>query len=114
MRYTTNKNRLTAFIAVFFVIFIFCCSCTADQENNITSGIVVDKYDYIPHYTLIVNKIPIIYYHSRRYKIKIQNTIEDQTIERWIELDKETYDTYKIGDWYPREKYVILETDNER
>ncbi len=114
MRYTTNKNRLAAFVAVLFMLIILCCSCTADQKNNIISGIVIDKYDYRPHCTTIVNKIPITFYYSRRYRIKIQNTIEDQTIERWIELDKETYDTYEIGDWYPRENHVILETDNER
>ena len=111
MKYTTNKNRWVAFVAALFMLFMLCCSCATDQENNITSGIVVDKYDYRPHCTAIVNKIPIIYYYSRRYRIKIQNTIEGQTIEQWIELDKETYDTYEIGDWYPRENYAILETN---
>lgn len=107
-----NKNKLAAFVAAIFMLFILCCSCTTDQENNITSGIVIDKYDYRWLYTSIVNKkIPITYSSSRRYRIKIQNTIKDQTIEQWIELDKKTYDSYDIGDWYPRENYAILETD---
>lgn len=111
VKYIMNKNKLAAFVAAIFILFILCCSCTTNQENNITSGIVIDKYDYRPQCTTIVNKIPITFYYSRRYKIKIQNTVKDQTIERWIELDKETYNSYDIGDWYPRENYTISETD---
>ncbi len=111
MRYTANKNRWVAFVAAIFMLFVLCCSCSTDQKNNITSGIVVDKYDYSPRRISIINKIIIMQNSPRQYAIKIQNTVEDQTIERWIKLDKETYDTYEIGDWYPRENYAILETN---
>lgn len=76
-----------------------------DIDYGIKEGQVIDK-SYQSAYTTMSTSgnVTIPQYHPERYSIKIQKDIEGKTKSIWISVDKDTYHSISIGEYYGKEE----------
>ena len=100
-------------IGIFTVIFI---EIKQDIEYGIKKGQVIDK-SYQAAYTTMQynsNSIAIPQYHPERYQIEIQKEIEGKTKSIWISVDKDTYHSINVGDYYGERKDTNENTESNK
>lgn len=80
-----------------------------DIDYGVKEGVIIDKqYEPAYTYTTYTNnyvgnstiRIPQQNYVSERYRVKIQKEIEGKEKSIWINITKEEYEKYKIGEYY--------------
>lgn len=82
-------------------IYLYC----TNEHNKIDSGIVIDKHHTRAHTT--PTRFGMIR-HSESYKLTIKGDKNGKNVEYTFDCSEEEYDSYDIGDKYPKE-----EDDNE-
>ena len=93
-------------MVVVIALFILCiASWIINEHNKIDSGIVIDKHHTSAHTT--PTRFGMIR-HSESYELTIKGEKNGKTVEYMFECSEEEYDSYDIGDKYPKE-----EEDNE-
>jgi hypothetical protein len=93
-------------MVVLFALMIICiASWIINEHNKIDSGIVIDKHHTRAHTT--PTRFGMIR-HSESYKLTIKGEKNGKTVEYTFDCSEEEYDSYDIGDKYPKE-----EEDNE-
>lgn len=95
-----------ALTVIFVVIFIH--GAVVNESNEISEGIVVDKY-YSAAYSSTENRrtskgltIPVTKYHPATYQFKIRGDKNGETVEYVFAVTESEYNAYKIGDYYKR------------
>ena len=101
-----NKVKIFLLILLVFIALFTLTGCTTYGEKE---GKVIDKrftpthivYSYIPiHAGKVTTIMPISRTVKDKYEIKIQKEENETTKECWIEVSKETYEQYEVGDYY--------------
>lgn len=77
------------------------------QKWGIDFGLVIDKKFQSSYSTTTIDrdeenntsKTKTTTYPDT-YKLKLQKEVEGETMEKWIEVDKETYHKYPVGTWF--------------
>lgn len=95
-------------VIIFLIIVIFAAaglgiySATANENNRVSSGIVIEK-DYNAAYTTIqhINQIPMYLHHDEAWYFVIQGEKNEKTVEYRFEVDETTFNKYNVGDKYP-------------
>lgn len=93
-------------ILVIVTIFgLIAIEIKQDIDYGIKEGQVIDK-SYQSAYTTMSTSgnITIPQHHPERYSIKIQKDIEGKTKSIWISVDKDTYHSISIGEYYGKEE----------
>lgn len=93
---------INTLLVVVIVIGILCiASWIINEHNKIDSGIVIDKHHTRAHTT--PTRFGMIR-HSESYKLTIKGEKNDKTVEYTFDCSEEEYDSYDIGDKYPKEE----------
>ena len=96
---------LKALMVLLIAVLIICiASWFANGLNEIDSGIVIDK-----HHTRAARVGRVHYAES--YELTIKGEKNGKTVEYRFGCSKEEYDSYDIGDKYPKEEEDEQETD---
>lgn len=95
-------------IGILVIIMIFgliVIGVKQDIDYGIKEGQVIDK-SYQSAYTTMSTSgnVTIPQYHPERYSIKIQKNIEGKIKSIWISVDRDTYHSISIGDYYGKEE----------
>ena len=88
---------------VLFLLLTLILGC----GPHITKGIVVDR-DFIPKHTvedsIMIDEntsIPITTIVPDAWYITFENVVEERgKVHRTVKVSKNTYNDYKVGDWY--------------
>lgn len=99
-------NILMVVIIIFSICVIAVCiaSVVSNEHNKIDSGIVINK-----HHTQTV-RVGRVYY-PESYTLTIKGEKNGKTVEYRLDCSKDEYDSYDIGDKYPKEEEYEQETD---
>lgn len=97
-------------IVVLIALLILCIVSwiylyRTNEHNKIDSGIVIDKHHTRAHTT--PTRFGMIL-HPESYKLTIKGEKNGKTVEYTFDCSEDEYDSYDIGDEYPKE-----EEDNE-
>ena len=88
-------------MVVLFVLLIICIvSWVSNERNKIDSGIVTDKHHTSAHTT--PTRFGMIR-HSESYTLTIKGEKDGKTVEYTFDVSEDEYDSYNIGDKYPKE-----------
>lgn len=83
------------------VLILFIASWIINEHNKIDSGIVVDKHHTSAHTT--PTRFGMVR-HSESYELTIKGDKNGKTVEYTFDCSEEEYDSYDIGDKYPKEE----------
>ena len=99
-------NIFMVVIIVFSIFAIAVCiaSVVSNYNNKIDSGIVIDK-----HHTQ-TKRVGRVYY-PESYTLTIKGEKNGKTVEYRFHCSKDEYDSYDIGDKYPKEEEDEQKTD---
>lgn len=94
------SNIFMGVIIVFSIFAIAVCiaSVVSNYNNKIDSGIVIDK-----HHTRAARVGRRVYY-PESYTLTIKGEKNGKTVEYRLDCSKDEYDSYDIGDKYPKEE----------
>lgn len=84
-------------VAVIVVLIVCIVGWIANGHNKIDSGIVIDKHHKPP------TRVGKVYYPAS-YTLTIKGEKNGKTVEYRFECSEEEYDSYDIGDKYPKEE----------
>lgn len=96
-------------LTIIAIIGLIVNQIYVDIDYGTKQGTIIDKkynasYTTTTHSTSYIGKstisIPTTKYHPENYNIKIQKKDNGKTKECWIQITKEEYEKYKIGDYY--------------
>lgn len=73
-----------------------------NEHNKIDSGIVIDKHHAKAHTT--PTRFGMMVRHSESYELTIKGEKNGKTVEYTFKCSEEEYDSYDIGDKYPKEE----------
>lgn len=103
-----NKILKISILVIIMVIgLVILTGCEYDYGTK--QGTIVDKkyneaYTSTTYTTTWTGKcmisIPMTRYNPENYNIKIQKEEDGETKECWVQITKEEYEKYKIGDYY--------------
>lgn len=97
----------TGVILILFALLIISGIQYASYGPKV--GTVVDKeyssetsyYTYETIYSGNTSiSVPEYHHEPAKWKLKLQKTEDDKTKEIWIEVPREEYESFKIGDYY--------------
>lgn len=96
---------IMAILVIVTIFGLIAIGIKQDIDYGIKEGQVIDK-SYQSAYTTMSTSgnITIPQYHPERYSIKIQKDIEGKTKSIWISVDKDTYHSISIGEYYGKEE----------
>lgn len=98
-----NVDIVDIIITIMVIVTIFgliAIGIKQDIDYGIKEGQVIDKNYQLVHTTMSTSGKVII----PQYSIKIQKDIEGKTKSIWISVDKDTYHSISIGDYYGKEE----------
>ncbi|MGN1012270.1 MAG: hypothetical protein ACI4ON_00345 [Clostridia bacterium] len=94
---------------VILVIVLSICALANYTSYGERTGRIIDKR-YTPEHTYTTMRttyvgestvsIPVTNYVGEKYEIKLEKEIEDKKKSIWIDITKEEYEKYSIGDFY--------------
>lgn len=88
-------------MVILFALLILCiASWIINEHNKIDSGIVVDKHHTRAHTT--PTRFGMIR-HSESYELTIKGEKNGKTVEYTFDCSEDEYDSYDIGDHYPKD-----------
>ena len=88
-------------MVVVIALGILCiASWIINEHNKIDSGIVIDKHHTRAHTT--PTRFGMIR-HSESYELTIKGEKNGKTVEYTFDCSEDEYDSYDIGDHYPKD-----------
>lgn len=112
----SEKGEALTYIIIAITIIIIValfgiigCSIYTDIDYGTKQGTIIDKkynaaYTSTTYTSTYTGKttisIPVTRYNPENYNIKIQKEDNGKTKECWVQITKEEYNKYKIGDYY--------------
>ena len=100
---------LNILMVLLITVLIICiASWIINEHNKIDSGIVIDKRHTRAHTT--PTRFGMIR-HSESYKLTIKGEKNGKTVEYTFDVSEEEYDSYDVGDKYPKEEEDEQETN---
>ena len=99
---------LVSMIAVVVIAVSFAIVCTFEGYGQRIGKVVDKKYEsestYYTHSTQYVGSssisVPEYHYSPEKFKLKLQKEEDEKIKEIWIEVPREEYENFKIGDYY--------------
>ena len=102
-----NKILKISILIILIIAIIIIIGC--EYDYGIKQGTIIDKqyrteyitYTYTTSYVgSSIIRTPIPLHQPETYNIHIQKEEEGKTKDCWIEITKEEYEKYNIGDYY--------------
>lgn len=98
-------GEVIAAILVFAVVLIALGSiiytAVKNEENRITEGIIIDKEISMGGTSARMSKNGgRVYSYPTTYYFKLQGQKDEGTVEYWMIVTAEEYDTFKTGEYY--------------
>lgn len=96
------KKKFLTSILILCSILVLLTGCT-----SLDAGTVIDK-SYSPAHTEVWYShcngyiIPHTVYYNDSYQLRLEGEQNGETVRDWVSVSEETYDTYAIGDQYPK------------
>lgn len=89
-------------IIIFVMLFgILGIAIKEEIDYGVKEGQVVDKNYHSAYMTMIHSgKVTIPQYHPESYRIQIQKEIDGKIKSVWVTVDKDTYNSINVGDYY--------------
>ena len=93
---------MNALLVIAIALLIICIAIPIiNYHNKIDSGIVVDKHHTKAHTT--PTRFGMVH-HSESYELTIKGEKNGKTVEYTFGCSEDEYDSYDIGDKYPKEE----------
>lgn len=106
--YATYTIAAIIFIVVIGFIAAIAGVCIVNEQNRISSGVIVDK-DYDPGYSYSgaqasSGSMATYQHYSRqaKYQFCIEGDKNGGTVRYWFDVTPEEYDKYSVGDAYSK------------
>ena len=92
-------------ITILFVVIAGIAASIENEKNKITEGIIIDKSfsaAYTTYTSTRIGETTVMqpHYHPARYSFQLQGEKNEKTVTYWLEVSKEDYNEYRIGNYY--------------